>query len=399
MFNAQELKRIERLVAFSTSMVRGEVDKKVIEDHQEDLSRVTPQEVMQITYQVWQQGVPRREILRVVDRLIHVFHLGLGGYVWDKPDPDSFLGLLRQENECLLERMQALKELLKKKDVLSHKMIIETMVRDLSEIEKHYQKKENILFPMMEKKKEQYRGLSVMWALHDQARASLKKLASLLLGDDEQQIIKELGHAFFNLIGLVQKEEFILYPCAVGLFEHNDLEQMLVESMDYGFAWLDEPLGLREKVQVIKEKVKMGMETDQWLYQSETGTLNLNQLTLLLSHLPLDLTLVDEDNKVRFFSKPKDRFFPRSPSIIGRDVHQCHPPDSVHKVEEILQSFRQGDKDHARFWIHIKDRFLLIQYFALRDEQGVYRGTLEASQDITEIHELEGERRLVDWGN
>jgi len=109
------------------------------------------------------------------------------------------------------------------------------------------------------------------------------------------------------------------------------------------------------------------------------------------------MTFVDQHNKVRFFTRPKDRIFPRSPAIIGRDVNKCHPPDSVHVVEEIVEAFRRGERDTATFWIKIRDRMILIQYFAMRNEDGQYRGVLEVSQDITEIQALEGERRLLEW--
>jgi DUF438 domain-containing protein len=111
------------------------------------------------------------------------------------------------------------------------------------------------------------------------------------------------------------------------------------------------------------------------------------------------MTFVDENNKVKFFTRPKDRIFPRSPAIIGRDVDKCHPPQSVHVVHEIIDSFRNGKKDHATFWINIKEKMILIQYFALRDSMGVYKGVLEVSQDITEIRALEGEKRLLHWEN
>jgi len=128
-----------------------------------------------------------------------------------------------------------------------------------------------------------------------------------------------------------------------------------------------------------------------------TGLLTPEQLALMLNHMPIDVTLVNEHDVVLYFSGGPHRIFPRSKAVIGRKVQNCHPPESVHMVEEILAAFRNGDKDQADFWIQSRGKFIQIRYFALRDEKGNYRGTLEFSQDITEIRKLEGEKRLLDW--
>ena len=129
----------------------------------------------------------------------------------------------------------------------------------------------------------------------------------------------------------------------------------------------------------------------------ETGVLSAEQIKLLFNHLPVDITFVDENDKVVYFSTPEKRIFPRTKSIIGRDVHNCHPPESVHVVEEIVESFRSGKKDKASFWINMKGEKLLIQYFAIRDKKGIYKGVVEVCQEITEIQNLTGEKRLLDW--
>ena len=130
---------------------------------------------------------------------------------------------------------------------------------------------------------------------------------------------------------------------------------------------------------------------------TETGVLSFEEILMVFNTLPVDMTFVDENNKVNYFTRPKDRIFPRSPAIIGRDVQKCHPPESVHVVNEILDSFRSGKENSATFWIQMKDKKILIQYFALRNAGGEYRGTLEVSQDITGIIKLEGERRLLQF--
>jgi len=128
----------------------------------------------------------------------------------------------------------------------------------------------------------------------------------------------------------------------------------------------------------------------------DTGVLTPEQVNLLLTHLPVEITYVDKDDRVRYYSQTKELIFPRSPAVIGRKVQLCHPPDSIHKVQRILDDFRAGRRDVAEFWIHMKGMFIHIRYFALRDETGEYQGTMEVTQEISRIRELEGERRLLD---
>ncbi len=131
----------------------------------------------------------------------------------------------------------------------------------------------------------------------------------------------------------------------------------------------------------------------------ETGKLTLEQINLLLKHLPIDISFVDANDEVKYFSATDNRIFPRSPAVIGRKVQKCHPPKSVHVVEDIVKQFKSGEKDVAEFWIQLGDKMVNIRYFAVRDDQGKYMGVLEVSQDLTHIKTLEGERRLVQWGD
>jgi hypothetical protein len=132
------------------------------------------------------------------------------------------------------------------------------------------------------------------------------------------------------------------------------------------------------------------------LLHLDTGTLTAQEVNLLLTHLPIDITYVDKEDTVRFFSQTKERIFPRSPAIIGRKVQKCHPPASLHRVQRIVDDFRAGRQDEAEFWIQMQGQFVHIRYFAMRDEQGEYQGTLEVTQDIARIRTLEGEQRLLD---
>ena len=129
----------------------------------------------------------------------------------------------------------------------------------------------------------------------------------------------------------------------------------------------------------------------------DTGQLSVEQINIMLKHLPVDVSFVDASDELRYYSDTPQRIFARTPAVIGRKVQNCHPPKSVHVVQKIIDAFRAKEKDTAEFWIELKGRFIHIRYFAMRDKEGNYRGTLEVSQDVTEIRKLEGERRLLDW--
>jgi hypothetical protein len=168
----------------------------------------------------------------------------------------------------------------------------------------------------------------------------------------------------------------------------KELNSLFIESLEIGFPFYTPSITPEYDEKSKSEENRIDLET---------GNLTVEQIKLLFNHLPVDITFVDENDKVVYFSSPKKRIFPRSKAIIGRDVHNCHPPESVHVVEQIVNAFRNGKKDVASFWINMKGQQLLIQYFPVRDEEGKYRGVVEVSQEITEIRQLQGEKRLLDW--
>jgi hypothetical protein len=138
-------------------------------------------------------------------------------------------------------------------------------------------------------------------------------------------------------------------------------------------------------------------QKDQGKIQVSQGLLTAEQIDLILKNLPVDISFVDENDKVRYYSDTKDRIFPRSPAIIGREVQNCHPPKSVHIVNDIVKNFKEKEKDVAEFWIQMDGKFIHIRYFPIYDKNGTYKGVIEVSQEVSHIKKLEGERRLLDW--
>jgi DUF438 domain-containing protein len=169
---------------------------------------------------------------------------------------------------------------------------------------------------------------------------------------------------------------------------------------EIGYAWI-KPEGLWPSETISDEVGEVGSEKvtdpDQKKVILNQGGLTREQVNLMLTHLPVDITFVDENDRVGYYSAGKERIFPRSPAIIGRHVQNCHPPRSVHIVEKILGEFKSGNRDSSEFWLRMKERLIHIRYYAVRDSGGNYKGTIEVSQDVTDIKSLDGEKRLLDW--
>jgi DUF438 domain-containing protein len=208
------------------------------------------------------------------------------------------------------------------------------------------------------------------------------------------QFNMEIGKLFFAILPEIFREEYILYPMANRTLLPVHFDEMLMQSEEIGFSYIELPEGFSfGKAVEKKQEEALG----SGLVDLGTGKLKVKDISMLFNHLPVDITYVDENDEVKYFSTPKDRFFVRSGAIIGRKVQNCHPHESVDVVNKIVASFKSGEKSEATFWINIKGKFILIRYFAVHDVEGNYKGVLEVSQDVTEIRKLEGERRLLDW--
>jgi hypothetical protein len=327
-----------------------------------------------------------------LDKVINAFYKSLLNYCWEKPKNDDFLLDLLNENESLVKKTDEIKIIMKETNLELKKEKLLPKIQELLEFNGHYLKKENILFPYMEKAMAKFQGLSIMWALHDLVRKEIKNTIEILkdVNSDEQKVNIAIANLFFGILGIKKKEELILFPSASEVLSDDDWYEMHKQSLEYEFPFIIKHKNLSEEKVDIFENSK---------FKTETGELNFEEIQMIFNALPVDMTFVDENNKVRYFTRPKDRIFPRSPAVIGRDVKNCHPPQSVHVVEEIIKSFKNKEENTAKFWINVKGKLILIQYFALRDNDGNYKGVLEVSQDITEIKELNGERRLLKWAN
>lgn len=391
--------RIAALADFSRHLISGEDGRMLIEKYKQIINTVTPAETMQVLDIMLSEGIPNEIVKANVGKIINVFYKSLSAYQWEKPGEGHFLYYLMLENREVQKIMTKLKSVIKvffkgeNQDFSTLRLKLMQHVEQLKTYELHYIKKENILFPYIEKAFPQYRCLQLMWSFHDDFRRSLKVLDVILQDTlpDKELLNKEIGKLFFVVLPIVFREEQIVFPVALRAIPEKAWIEMMEQSYDTEWCFIEEPdrkYNTNQSSFSLNGKINLG-----------TGFLNPEQVIMLLNNLPVDITFIDENDEVLYFSGAKDRIFPRSKAIIGRKVQNCHPPESVHIVNEIITAFRNGQNDHADFWIQMKSRFINIRYFALRNEQGLYKGTIEVSQDVTEIRSLQGERRLLEWNN
>ena len=262
-------------------------------------------------------------------------------------------------------------------------------------IEDHFSKKENLLFPYLEN--HGFEGPStVMWGVDNEIRAKIKNFRLVLSRPNV-----DLPHAlqtFKEFAGqtrdMIYKEEKILVPEALAKFSEREWDVIRSEYRTVQSSYIPKPATSEPAAEA--ETAPEPTREEAGNLPLSTGALTIEQINLMLTNLPVDITFVDENDEVRFFSQTRERIFTRTAAIIGRKVQNCHPPQSVHVVQKIVDEFKSGSRDVAEFWIEMGGKFINIRYFPLRDADGKYKGTIEVSQDVTHIRSLQGERRLLD---
>lgn len=386
--------KMTNLKRFIEGVYKKENVGALYKEYLSDIKNVTPFEIFDLMTDYMNQGNEPGAMLVGVDKLINVFHSALAEFQWSKPEVNTFLYVMMEENRGLKERLEAFKTITKDGNYNKEILEIKSFLCDIDSYEQHLAKLENILFPSMEKIDHRYEGLKIMWSLHNETRKQIKSLKAYVEGTniERESFNIAIGQLFFKLYGLIEKQDYIMFPCASRIFTEKELSLMYLQCFDYEFVYMDRPvkpdLDMKKLLYDNNEHLMTG------IIKTETGTLSFEQMELMMNHLPVDITFVDADDKVAYFSNPKERIFPRSVAVIGRDVRNCHPSESVDRVVKILEDFKSGMSDSESFWIQMKGLFILIQYFAVRNDLGHYLGTLEVSQEISHIRSLEGEKRL-----
>lgn len=275
----------------------------------------------------------------------------------------------------------------------------------LDEFKKHLSRKQNQLYPVLEKKGFD-RPTTTMWLLDNFVRDEITKAHQLIKSDCDDEFIEMQKTVIDDLNDLITKEETVLYPTSLAMISDQEFEEMELGDNEIGFSWINvkqkQKSDIKPSNETFNEELfnllnKYGYNKSDNKLEVANGKLTLEQINLIYKHMPVDISYVDENELVCFYSDSKHRIFPRSKNVIGRDVKNCHPRSSVHVVEEIIEKFRSGEKDSVDFWINKEDIFIYIYYVAVRDENGKFKGVLEMMQDCTHIRSLVGSRTLLSW--
>ncbi|RUA24351.1 MAG: hypothetical protein DSY76_08005 [Bacteroidetes bacterium] len=395
-FTQHAEKRTEDLSKFMVGLINGEKGAQLVKDYNMMTENYIPSDLLGAFDYLFDHNYDIEQIKVASNKLINILYKTLESYPAIDIKEHSFLHYLKVDNDKAVAVLDSMKDDIKKlnKDFSTDLLAsIKKGFEALLPFMNHYTLKENVLFPLLEQKWEHSQCVKLMWSFHDDIRNNIKRTIELL--NPENFDLKEFNvvssKVYFNMKTIIFREERVLFPIILETIDEDDLHKMLVNSKEIGYGYIN------DKDIVVEEASELW--ADNGIINLSTGQVTTKEMEEIFNHLPVDMTFVDADNTVKFFSSPKHRIFPRTKSIIGRKVQNCHPPESVHVVDQIVEAFRSGKKDEANFWIQMGPKFVLIRYFAVRDADGLFMGTLEVSQEISELRSLEGERRLLDWGD
>ena len=399
-------KRIDIMKNLIRQLDSGVAEEKVKLQLETMLDEADYSDVFRMEVQLVQEGIPAERIQELCDTHTRVLKKHLDLQETPETVPGHPVHTLVQENRELVKTTAAIRLMIQKlealpdaQDATEAMRAIQQSLNSLMDVDKHYRRKEYLLFPYFEKNNLPGPAM-VMWGKHDEARNHLRETIAGLQQVEVMSAAEARAYCLFaatpaldSVEDMVYKEEKILFPTALDLLTEQDWYEIYLQSDEYGyclyapqFTWTPEG-GFHT---AMRPPAAAGGRV-----QMPTGSFSLDELIASLSALPFDLTFVDKEDTVRYFTPGKDRIFDRSRAILGRKVQYCHPPKSVHIVNQILKDFKAGQQDRARFWINMGERLIYICYYAVRDSQGGYLGTLEVTQDLTEVRALEGEQRLL----
>lgn len=392
--------RQEKLKEVIQELHAGKTVAEVKAKFADVIAGVSPVEISRLEVQLVKDGLPIEEIQNLCDVHAEVFKGSLEEYHHPEEVPGHPVYTMKQENEALRALMKVgLRgdlDAFKADPSDDNRFKLLESVNLFYDIDKHYSRKENLIFPFLEAA-----GVTappkVMWGVDDEIRQKIKDAKKSLVefSGDVKNVEEKLNAAIVQAGEMIFKEESILFPMCLETLSEDEWIKVYEGSDEIGYTLIPPQKEWElKRVNVVKKEQDKGI-TESGFIRFDTGVLSAKELNLMLNHMPVDFTFVDKDNVVKYFSNGKERIFARTKAIIGRTVENCHPPKSAHIVEKLVEDLKSGKKDSESFWIQMGDRFVVISYYAVRDENGEFMGTLEFSQDIAPLKALEGEKRLM----
>lgn len=398
-------RRVETLKEVITNLHNGMPAEEVKAKLKSLVHETDHSEIMAMEQELMAHGMPASEIQRMCDLHSQVTRKVLVTLPGRTLTPGHPIDTFRRENGAVRDVLTRLRLAMNKAgqsadstETSASLLNCKQALNDLMDLEKHYQRKEHLQFSCLER-----HGVTgpsrVMWGKDDEIRALLKNLVRVLRSEgdsaDWKPAAMQAGESAASAIEeMIYKEEKILFPLCLEKFTDAEWGEVWESSPRYGWCLVEPREGFRPSYSPPAGEV---WGTKPAGIQLPTGHLSFDQLRSIFSTMPVDFTFVDANDRVAFFSEGPDRLFARSKAVIGRKVQNCHPPRSVEIVTRILSDFREGKQNVAEFWINLRGRFVHIRYFAVRDADSRYMGTLEVTQDVTNIRALEGERRLLQY--
>lgn len=377
-----------------------------------EIGSITAEELALAEEELSVRGISDDTVYNNIEYFLDIFKDTLTAAELDLPDWHPVRSYQR-ENEAVFR-------LLKESESYSRERFIPnewaSLMDQLKEYKVHLARKQNQLYPALERKNFD-RPSKIMWTLDDKVQTELSRADALLKSGQHSDFLDSFDQLTKLLNDLIEKENNVLFPTAVEMITIPEFKEMRAGGDEIGYALIsappqsdteapavdgaaavaDTPAGFMNELKTLLEKYNMAASTEE--LDVRQGKMTLEQINLMFRHLPVDLSFVDENDIVKFYSDTRHRVFPRSPGAIGRYVTNCHPRESLGKVMEIIDAFRDGSKDEAEFWLEMGGKFIYILYTAVRDDDGRFRGVLEMMQDVTHIRSLQGNQRLVSWKN
>ncbi len=400
--------KIEKLTDFLLTYLRGDISKESAKKAVDSsFDKITAQEFALCEQSIGKSEIDDDELTERIEELITIVKDRLVTNELDLAEGHPI--------DTYLKEVKAIRNVLDEIRGMKSKKFIKNewleIYDRLLKIKTHFARKQNQLFSALEKKGFD-KPTKIMWTLDDNVEHTIKTALTYLKDNEEKCFLNMQDEVIDIVEDMMEKEENILYPTAIDLLSDEEFIEMRKGDDEIGYTLIDTPVSygnIEEKRDnpntellndlkdlLVKHGSLENIEKEKELDVSQ-GKLTLEQINLIFKHMQVDLSYVDENEISKFYTDTKHRIFPRSPGVIGRDVQNCHPKESVYMVEEIIKSFRSGEQDEAEFWIDMGDKFIYIIYNAVRDEHGKFRGVLEMMQDVTRIRSLEGSQRLLSW--